>query len=415
MNKHLKEIHPLAWTIIVGTIFGRMATSMSIPFLSIYLIKTMGASPVETGVVVAVSSLIGVFASFYGGYISDRIGRRKVLLFSIFSWAIVFIGFAAANQIWMFFVMNALNGLCRAVFEPTSRAMLSDITKPENKLLVFNLRYAAINLGVVIGPLIGLQMGSAESGFPFIIAGAVYIVYGIVLIIQFAVRPEQVKLPSEEGGFKVSLREAFTITSRDRTFIYVLIGSIFCVLGYGHFSSTLAQYLELSPQFEDGAKWFTYMLSLNAVVVLIVQYPLVRTFRKLPPAVSLMVGNVFVAGSFILFGMSDSWWAMLAGVVIFTIGEVLMFTLMDLLVDRIAKPELKGTYFGMIGFNNLGNVLAPLIGGALLTHFTAEQSLYIFIPIVLMTACGIPFLLLAHVRLEHQDKLKVNHTVKEAT
>lgn len=414
MNKHLKEIHPLAWTIIIGTIFGRMATSMSIPFLSIYLIKTMGASPVETGMVVAVSSLIGVFASFYGGYISDRIGRRKVLIFSVFSWAIVFIGFAAANQIWMFFVMNALNGLCRAVFEPTSRAMLSDITKPENKLLVFNLRYAAINLGVVIGPLIGLQMGSAESGVPFIIAGGVYILYGFVLIIQFALQSEQVKLPAEDSGSKVSLREAFTVTSRDRTFIYVLIGSMFCVLGFGHFSSTLAQYLELSPQFEDGAQLFTYMLSLNAVVVLIVQYPLVRTFRKLPPAVSLMVGNVFVAGSFILFGMSDAWWAMLAGVVIFTIGEVLMFTLMDLLVDRIAKTELKGTYFGMMGFNNLGNVLAPLIGGALLTHFTAEQPLYIFIPVVLMTVCGIPFLLLAHVRLERQVKSKVNNLVKEA-
>ncbi|WP_211750307.1 MFS transporter [Paenibacillus sp. Marseille-Q4541] len=416
MNKHMKEIHPLAWTIIVGTIFGRMATSMSIPFLSIYLIKTMGASPAETGIVVAVSSLIGVFASFYGGYISDRIGRRKVLLFSIFSWAIVFIGFAAANQIWIFFVMNALNGLCRAVFEPTSRAMLSDITKPENKLLVFNLRYAAINLGVVIGPLIGLQMGSAQTGVPFIAAGAVYILYGLVLVVQFAIRPEPSKASSEADGTSVSLKEAFTVTSRDRTFMYVLLGSIFCVLGYGHFSSTLAQFLELSPRIEDGTKWFTYMLSMNAVVVLIVQYPLVRMFRNFPPAVSLIVGNVFVTASLILFGIFDSWWAMMAGVVIFTIGEVLIFTLMDLLVDRIAKPELKGTYFGMIGFNNMGNVLAPLIGGSLLTGFSAEQPLYIFIPIALMTACGIPFLLLAHLRLKEQAQSSVsNHTIKEAT
>lgn len=77
MNSQLKQIHPLAWTIIVGTIFGRMATSMSIPFLSIYLTQTMGASPSQTGVIVAVSALVGVFASFYGGYVSDRIGRKK--------------------------------------------------------------------------------------------------------------------------------------------------------------------------------------------------------------------------------------------------------------------------------------------------------------------------------------------------
>ena len=168
MNSQLKNIHPLSWTIIVGTIFGRMASSMSIPFLSIYLIKSLGASPSETGVVVAVSSLIGVFASFYGGYISDVIGRKRVLYISIFGWVLVFIGFGMANQVWLFFIMNALNGLCRALFEPTSRALLADITPQESKMLVFNLRYAAINLGVVIGPILGLQVGASESGLAFI-------------------------------------------------------------------------------------------------------------------------------------------------------------------------------------------------------------------------------------------------------
>lgn len=189
------------------------------------------------------------------------------------------------------------------------------------------------------------------------------------------------------------------VTSRDRTFMYVLIGSIFCVLGYGHFSSTLPQYLELSPSFENGAEMFTYMLSMNAVVVLIVQYPLVRWFKNFPPAVSLIVGNAFVASSLLVFGLFESRWMLLLGVVIFTIGEVLMFTLMDLLVDRIAKPELRGTYFGMIGFNNMGNVLAPVIGGWLLTSLSVDQPVMIFMPLMLMTACGIPFLLLAHFKM----------------
>lgn len=136
MWKSLRNIHPLAWTMIVGTIFGRMVTSMSIPFLSIYLIKFLGASPSETGMVVAISSLIGVFASFYGGYISDVIGRRTVMIISVFGWSLVFVGFALAGEVWLFFVMNMLNGLCRALFEPTSRALLADITPKENRLLV---------------------------------------------------------------------------------------------------------------------------------------------------------------------------------------------------------------------------------------------------------------------------------------
>lgn len=394
MNAHLKNIHPLSWTIIVGTIFGRMATSMSIPFLSIYLIKSLGASPSETGIVVAVSSLIGVFASFYGGYISDIIGRKRVLYISIFGWALVFVGFAQANQIWMFFVMNALNGLCRALFEPTSRALLADITPQESKMLVFNLRYAAINLGVVVGPILGLQLGAAESGLAFYFAGLVYLCYGLVLVIQFIVHKD-IGTADQGAGERLSLKDAMQVTSGDRTFVYVLIGMIFCVLGYGHFSSTLAQYMEISPDITDGAKWFGYMVSLNAVVVLTVQFPIVRLASRFSPIVPLIVGNLFVAFSLLMFGTFHSIWAFMIGVVVFTIGEVLMFTMTDVLVDRIAKAELRGTYFGVFGFNNLGNVLAPLLGGFLLDAFGTSSALLIFAIIALTTACGVPFLLLA--------------------
>lgn len=64
MNQHLRHIHPLAWTIIIGTMFGRLVTSMSIPFLSIYLTQVLGASPTQTGITVAVSSLAGVLPVF---------------------------------------------------------------------------------------------------------------------------------------------------------------------------------------------------------------------------------------------------------------------------------------------------------------------------------------------------------------
>ncbi|AOZ94424.1 MDR family MFS transporter [Paenibacillus crassostreae] len=413
MITQLKQIHPLSWTIIIGTIFGRMATSMSIPFLSIYLIKTMGASPSQTGIVVAISSLIGVFASFYGGYISDIIGRKKVLLISVFGWALVFIGFAVADKIWLFFVMNALNGLCRAMFEPTSRALLADITPQESKLLVFNLRYAAINLGVVFGPILGLQMGASGSNWSFAVAGVVYILYGVTLIIQFIRYPELGAASSSEGRERVTLSMAFQTTSRDRVFLYVLIGMIFCVLGYGHFSSTLAQYMEMTPNIEDGATWFGYMLSFNAIVVLICQFPVVKYASKLPPVIPLIIGSVLVSCSLLIFGIAHSFIGFMLGVVIFTIGEVLMFTMTDVLIDRIAKPELRGTYFGMIGFNNLGNVLAPLLGGLLLDTLGLDSSVLIFVIIAVTAAFGIPFLLSANRMMRKENLKRMNQIPNE--
>ncbi|MEW4427637.1 MFS transporter [Paenibacillus pabuli] len=413
MASQLKQIHPLAWTIIVGTIFGRMATSMSIPFLSIYLTQQMGASPTQTGIIVAVSALVGVFASFYGGYISDRIGRKKVLFMSVFGWALVFIGFALSDEIWLFFIMNALNGICRALFEPTSRALLSDITPPSSKLLVFNLRYAAINLGVVFGPLLGLYLGLSDSNLSFLVAGGVYIAYGILLIVQFILHPLKQDGQSTGTTEPIRLKQAFRITSGDPVFMFVLIGTIFCVLGYGHFSSTLPQFMAINPNMTDGAKWFGYMLSLNAVVVLAVQFPVVRIASRFPPVVPLITGNIMVSVSLLLFGLAQSPWMLVAAVVIFTVGEVLMFTLMDVLVDRIAKPELKGTYFGMIGFNNLGNVSAPILGGFLLDSFGANQPMLVFAPIAISAVCGVPFLWIAHQRLQAREQQRTKENAME--
>lgn len=402
MPQLLKQIHPLAWTVIIGTMFGRLVTSMSIPFLSIYLTGVLGASSTQTGITVAVSSLAGVMVSFYGGYISDRIGRKLVMLVSVFAWAAVFFGFSMADRLWLFFVINTLNGLCRAVFEPTSRALLSDITPPEHKLLVFNLRYAAINLGVVFGPIIGLQLGSAKTTFPFLIAGFVYVAYGLVLMLQF--HRQRSAMPVRQTTVPPKLREAIQVTSRDKVFLPVLIGTVFCVLGYGHFGSTLAQYLTLNPLFSEGEKWFSYMLTLNAITVLAVQYPIVRTARRFAPLVPLIAGNACVAGSMLLFGAASGPALLLVGVVVFTIGEVLLFTMMDMLIDRIAKPEWKGTYFGTIGFNNLGNVIAPILGGLLLDGIGAANGIALFIPLALSTAIGLPFLVRAHRRLTIRER-----------
>lgn len=410
MKQLLGQIHPLAWTIIIGTMFGRLVTSMSIPFLSIYLTRVLEASPTETGLTVAVSSLAGVLISFYGGYISDRIGRPMVMLVSVFSWAGVFFIFSSAQHLWVFFIANTLNGLCRAFFEPTSRALLSDITPTQHKLLVYNLRYAAINLGVVFGPIIGLYLGSAESTFSFILAGMVYVMYGMVLLFQFNVR--RTDLPKPVHALAPSLRAALSTTTRDRVFLMVLIGTTFCELGYGHFGSTLAQYLTLNPNIENGSQIFSYMFSLNAMTVLLVQYPIVRTARHYSPIASLILGNILIAGSLLLFGWADGMVLLFISVILFTIGEVLLFTMMDLFIDRIAKPENKGIYFGTIGFNHLGSVIAPVFGGLLLGHFGAAKGVFVFVPLALATALGLPFLWKAR---QHQTSRERQEKVFQAS
>ncbi|WP_226666635.1 MDR family MFS transporter [Metabacillus litoralis] len=388
--RHLKNISPITINIILGTLFGRLATSMCIPFLAIYLTQEKQVSPSMTGAIIAVSSLVGIAASFFGGYLSDRWGRKKILLLSIFAWGLVFVGFAFTQSILGFFIMNALNGLCRAVFEPTSRAMLSDLTDEKNRLVIFNLRYTAINVGVTFGPLIGLHLGSAASTKPFLFAAIMYFLYGLSLVYTLT----KSDIPENSVVSKrVHFKQALYIVRKDTIFLFTIVGLILSITGYSQFSSTLPQYFSSSNSFEDGAHLFSYLLTLNAITVILLQFPLVKIGKKYSPLVSIMIGNIVICIGLFGFAFITELPLLIVMIVIFTVGEILMFSMTDLLIDQMAVHSLKGTYFGAMGFTQLGNVIGPWIGGVLLQYHGANQPEYLFGSLVFLTILGVPILL----------------------
>ncbi|MFD0770069.1 MDR family MFS transporter [Bacillus sp. CGMCC 1.60114] len=392
MKGKLQHIHPIGMTIIIGTLFARFATSMSIPFLAIYLTNAKGISAGVTGAIIGTSALVGVFASFIGGNLSDRYGRKKIMLASIIVWICVFIGFGFAEHVLAFFLLNALNGMCRSFFEPTSRALLSDLTKPEHRLMMFNLRYGAINVGVAIGPLVGLQVGTAESTTPFFIAAIMYALYTIVLALQF--RKYHVGEEKTEETERVTFMDSLRVIRKDIVFLVALIGIIISTAGYSQFSSTLSQYFANSHLFENGVKLFSYALTLNAITVVIVQYPLIQVCKKYTPLVSIMIGTLLVGVGLCGFGFVESMWAVFVCTIIFTIGEVLMFSMTDVFIDQIAVANLKGTYFGAMGFSGIGSVIGPWFGGLLLDYYGYHNGFTIFTILAVLSMLAFPILLL---------------------
>lgn len=391
MKGKLQHIHPLGMSIILGTLFARFATSMSIPFLAIYLTTVKGVSAGMTGAIIGTSALVGVFASFIGGNLSDRFGRKTIMLWSMIVWIFVFIGFSLADHVLSFFLLNALNGLCRSFFEPTSRALLSDLTKPEYRLLVYNLRYGAINVGVAIGPIVGLQIGSAKSTIPFLVAAGVYILYTAILAFQFKKYPMEKKKVSTEKP--VTMLNAMRILRKDIVFLVALVGIILSNCGFSHLTTTVSQYFANAHIFEEGVKLFSYMLALNAIVVVIIQYPVIQMCKKYTPLTSIMVGTLFVSGGLFGFGIVESMLGAAVCTIIFTIGEVLMFSMMDVFIDDIAVAHLKGTYFGAMGFSGIGAVIGPWFGGVLLDYYGYQNGFAVFSALAIFSTVAFPVLL----------------------
>ncbi|WP_050615087.1 MDR family MFS transporter [Bacillus testis] len=405
-----QRLHPLVYGVIIGTFFSRLSSSMSMPFLAVYLTVAKGISPGITGMIIGISALVGVLTGFIGGHLSDRYGRKTIMLASLAVWIAVFCGFAFADSIPAFFICNALNGACKSFFEPSSRALMSDYTRKENKLKVFNLRYTAINIGVVAGPLIGLQLGKSSLTVPFLVTAAIYTLYGLALIMLFARFEQNRSNPGQTAVIKPSsFKQSIGLVGKDMVLLFTLLGMICGNIGYSQFSSTLPQYLASSDAFLDGVKLYGYMMSLNAVTVLILQYPLLHIGKKFSALVSIFCGIALTG--FSLFGLSfiSHTWSLVVCTIVFTAGEILIFTMTDFFVDEIAPAETKGLYFGALSFTSIGQVIGPSFGGFLLTLLVGTGQSYAFICMGFVTLLGCYFIVQARKKILQIAEVRHEH------
>lgn len=382
------RFHPAAWTVIIGTFLSRGVYFMVYPFLAMYLSSVQGLDPAAIGLILAVSTLVGTFSSFLGGLWSDRFGRGPVMIGSILIWCAVFVLFAVADQPWHFFVLNALNGFCRNLFEPASRALLADVTPPEQTLHVFSARYYAINAGMSFGPLLGAYLGSSASTSPFYFTALVYALYGAALLLVISRRRGQKQPPQRAGSIR--LRDALRILTADRFFRCYLLGSLFVYSAYSHLETTLSQYFGNHPGLPNGVWLYSALLLANALCVMILQIPVTRLASRFEPMRCVRTGAVCFAIGLAGFGFFDSLLPLVLSMVLFTVGEILCFVVGDVVVHRHAPEHLRGTYYGASGLAFLGQSFGPWIGGWMLHLLGFGQGALIFALLALLSLFALP-------------------------
>jgi MFS family permease len=392
MKKLYHAYHPIVWTLLLGTVFARGASFAAMPFLALYLSKTTDISPLLIGITIGIGPLTGTVGGFIGGHLSDRYGRKVVMLSTIFVWSFVFIGFALSTHVIAFMILNAVNGLSRSFFEPTSQALMSDVTEKQKRLKVFAMRYTAINIGAAVGPLLGAYLGMISANLTFFITGAIYFMYGIALLLlmnKYKIRNMNV------GKAVVTVKAAFQVISKDVSLRYFLIGGILVNIGYSQIESSLPQHLEFT--IIDGVILYSVLLSVNAVTVVILQIPLSKWVENWKTMNVMMLGAILFTAGFIGFGISTGWMGFIISMLIITVGEIFLFPSGSVFIDKIAPEQLRGTYFGATQFRSIGHSAGPIFGGWILSQYNGHM---LFIIIGCIVASSIIFYYYGNARYE---------------
>lgn len=344
------------------TVFIKMVGfGMVFPLLPFYA-QTFNVGPLEIGFLAASFSLVQFFVSPVLGRISDRVGRKPVLVFGLFGSAGSMLLMGVAQSFEVLFVARCLQGAISAAVLPTARAYMADVTTEKDRVAGMGRIGAANSFGFLFGPAFGsLLVGFGGAHIPFFVAAAVSVLNGlsVFFFLRESLTQKAEKLVLKEGFFNV-----FRIIPNLRG-EYGLLFLIMFAWALGMSNSQVAFPLLISDRFGIGADHAGYFFTALAVVNSSVQgFLLPRIVGILGERKTILTG-MFVQGlGLVLVALSPSVLFVWLNLMVIAFGSAINRPTAEGLVSRTTHTG-QGTTLGVAhSFESLGRVLGPLMGGA---------------------------------------------------
>lgn len=330
-----------------------------IPILYAYSRK-FGLSDFQNGLLFAVFSICQFIATPIIGRLSDKYGRRPLLLISIIGTAASFFTMAFAPNVLFLFIARALDGLTAGNI-PVAFAVISDSTKPEERAKAFGLIGSAFSFGFIFGPAISALTLGFGSAVPFIIAGVITMV-AVVLTALYL--PETNKHMGEVQKGKLFDFPGMAKTLFDQnvgpTFMISLIFflAFACALIYGFQPFTL-KILHISPT--QNAVLFTIF----GIVGLLSQNLFVGRFsKKLGMKKAFSTSILLTSIALLIMFFSRSLPVFITASIILGVFNSIVQTLIPTILSQEADPNSQGSMMGLnASYQSIGMIVGPILGG----------------------------------------------------
>ena len=326
-----------------------------------FFVENLGAGGRELGLLVATSALLEfVFAPVWGG-ISDRVGRKPVLMIGVLGYGLSSLLFGLSTQLWMLFASRALSGILSSATLVTSLAYVGDTTAEEDRGKGMGYLGAAMALGVILGPGLGGWLAGDSLSRPFFIAAALSMV---ALLLIFLLLPESLPLENRRpGGAKigtVNFRELWQALSSPIGVLLLMVALFSFALT--NFEAVFGLYA--LQKFNYGPEQVGTILMVIAVVSTVGKAVLTgpTTKRWGEPAVikaSLLAGSA----GFCALLLADTYATILLATAFFILSKTLLRPAALALISKRATVG-QGTAMGLSNsFISLGRIAGPIWAG----------------------------------------------------
>ena len=373
------RFEPELWVITVIQFFTVIGFSICMPFLSLYLYQDRGLSMTMVGTILLAAGLCSAVSQALGGALSDRFGRRPILLIgalvSVLSFSVLAALIGISAPVWAIAIVYTASRSILTTTRPVISAMVADFTSKEKLTEAYGILRIGANMGWAAGPAIG---GFLATFLPYgWLFGIAPLTCGIVFLIIFFFIRESSHGMSKGVGF----RSMLTIAD-DRPFLVFAVISILLFIAMGQMVSTLSIFTVDMLGFSIAQ--FGLLLALNGLIVILFQYPMTLALRRIAKFRALMLGSLlYVFGYLSLGWITQFGWALVAMAVI-TGGEIIHAPVSLSVVGELSPEDQRGRYMGFFGLSQtIGIAVGPLLGGVLIDAFPLNPEL-IWAPVALI-------------------------------
>lgn len=353
--KNNRNIAILFFTLIVVMIgFG-----IAIPVLPFY-VEEFGAGGKELGLLMSLYALMQFLFSPIWGTLSDRIGRKPLLLLGIFGFSLAMLFFGLATELWMLFVARGLAGILSAATMPTAMAYISDSTSVEKRSGGMGMLGAAMGIGMVLGPGIGGLLGNSSLSLPFFVASAMAAI-SFLLVALFL--PESLPIEQRIQGKKLRGPQLGDMWRALFSPIGVLLFTAFLLsFGLTNFEGIFGLYA-LEKYGYDTTE-VGLLLVFMGVISAVVQGVFTGILsRKIGDVNMLRWAYLLSAVGLAVMPLARTLPEILLTIFIFIIGNALLRPTTASLISKRTTVS-QGVAMGMNNsFNSLGRVLGPMWAG----------------------------------------------------
>lgn len=395
---------------ILESILSTTIGSMIFPFLTIYFSEVYGSK--TTGIILMVNIFVIFGISLISGYISDNIGRKKILVLGESVRLIAFIMITLANSPFLhsplitlicFLIIN----ICSGIVSPASQAMLIDVSSKEERVLMYSINYWAINISMAIGSIIG---GFLFKDYLFELLLMLTSIGFIILIIIVFFIEESFENNIVTPTKKTSFINVYLDTLKDKTFVLFVLSCTFIL----SLEKQLANYIgihlnntihnqKILNYYIDGPFALGVLKAENTILVLLFVYFSKIILEKYNNKHLLIISSLIFSICFGLLSYFNELWILIIIMIFITLAEVIRVPIQQSYLSILPSEEKRASYLAIYSLNShISMFIAATI--VFISEYLTSLSISILITIIGLIGVSIFIYILPDLELRKKNE-----------